>query len=118
MSTAKLGIGVEALGQPAQVVLVAAEVAADDAQLRIAGKNPVAGRQDVFLDGRPGLAEHVPLGVGRVVSQLGVLGVERQPGAVRLGEVGHERSVRLSESPRRPAEERDRPAEGTRPTCP
>ena len=42
----EVGIGVEALRQPLEVVLVAAQVAPDHAQLGIAGQHPVAGRQD------------------------------------------------------------------------
>ena len=42
----EIGVGVEPLGQPLQVVLVAAEVAPDHAQLGVAGEHPVAGRED------------------------------------------------------------------------
>src|SRR5262249_4725698 len=45
------------------------------------------------LHWRPGLTVHVPLRVGGIVSQLGVLGIERQPGTVRLGEMSHKRPV-------------------------
>ena len=90
----EVGEGIEPTGQATQVVLVAAEVAPHDPQLGVAGQHPVAGRQDRLL-GRRALAEHVPLRVLRVVRQLRVPIVERQPGPVGLGEVGDERPVGL-----------------------